>query len=97
MLLRTSFNFVVVDNVTKNCDGLIEVWSGSGHTETNSNFDLNIWNKVYTNNWQRSLQSVCPVQQLIALVCFSCFFESKRSIESIYVKKQHIQIEVMWN
>lgn len=42
MLVRTSFNFVVVDNVTKNCDGLIEVWSGSGHTETNSNFDLNI-------------------------------------------------------
>lgn len=42
MLLRASFNFVAVDNVSKNCDVLIEVWSGSGNTETNRNFDLSV-------------------------------------------------------
>ena len=30
---------VAVDDVSKNCNVLIEVWSGSGHTETNTNFD----------------------------------------------------------
>lgn len=42
MLLRASFNVVAVDDVTKNCDVLIEVWSGSGHTETNTNSDLSV-------------------------------------------------------
>lgn len=42
MLLRASFNFIGVHNITKKCDGLSEVWLGSGHTETNTNFDLSV-------------------------------------------------------
>lgn len=42
MLLRVSFNFVVVDNVFKNCDVLIEVWLGSGNIEINRNFDFSV-------------------------------------------------------
>ena len=42
MLLRASFNVVAMDDVTKNCDVFTEVWSGSGHIETNTNYDLSV-------------------------------------------------------
>lgn len=49
MLLRVSFNFVVVDNVFKNFDVLIEVWLGSGNLKLIEILILVFWNNGVIN------------------------------------------------